>query len=61
MRILMLSVLAAIALFGCGTMEQAAQNECAALHLQPGTPAFATCYEQSMARRQASIDAAMQK
>lgn len=57
MRQILILAAAALVLAGCGTMEQAAQKECAGLSLQPGTPAFANCYEQSMARRQHTMDA----
>lgn len=59
MRILTI-VLACIALSGCAgdgfqlyaTAQEAASAECKSLGLMFGSPAFANCYEQSLARRQ---------
>lgn len=46
-------------LSACVSMQERSANECAALGMAEGTPAYANCYEQAMARRQSLINAAI--
>lgn len=48
----------ALPLAACASMQDMSRDECVHLGLQPGTPAFANCYEQAMMRRQQAMNAA---
>ena len=59
MRPTVILALAALVLSGCASsMEDQSKKECVGLGLKPGTPDYAGCWEQAMARRQSAINAA---
>lgn len=53
---ILLPLATCLLLAGCASMQEMAQKECIGLGMKLGTPEYANCYEQSLARRQSAIN-----
>lgn len=61
MRKIAVLAVTALLLSGCMSTDEIATRECQRLGLAPGTPPFANCFEQSLARQDAHTDAVLSR